>query len=166
MRSAASWPILAVEVMPSTLFEALKRRLRSPGAPSQAEPADARLATAVLLHEVAQADFENCPLEVETVVREIAAAFALPAGEAEALREAAAAHAAKEASLHHVLATLNARLDAGAKRELIARLWRVAYADGVLDPKEEALIRRLADLLFVPHSVFVQERLKAEASAR
>jgi uncharacterized tellurite resistance protein B-like protein len=40
-------------------------------------------------------------------------------------------------------------------------LWRLAWADGRVDPQEEALIRRLADLLFVPHGVFVQEKLKA-----
>ena len=33
--------------------------------------------------------------------------------------------------------------------ELIEMMWEVAYADGVLDPEEDALIRRLANLIYV-----------------
>lgn len=143
-------------------------RLRASLAAEQgaAPQADVQTATAVLLHEVAQADFDQCPLEAEQVVAEISAAFGLSLAESEAMRRSSAEVASRTASLHHLIDTLNRSLDADGKRALLARLWRVAYADGTLDPKEEALIRRLADLLFLPHAVFVQERLRAAADAQ
>ena len=33
--------------------------------------------------------------------------------------------------------------------EMIEMLWKVAYADGALDPREDSLIRRVAGLLYV-----------------
>ena len=37
-------------------------------------------------------------------------------------------------------------------------LWRVAYADGCLDPYEEALVRKIADLIYVPHRDFIRTK--------
>ncbi len=45
---------------------------------------------------------------------------------------------------------------------LIEALWHIAYADGVLDPYEEASIRKVADLLYVSHSDFVRTKLIAQ----
>ena len=35
--------------------------------------------------------------------------------------------------------------------QLVEHLWRVAYADGGLDPYEDHLVRKLSHLLYVPH---------------
>ena len=45
------------------------------------------------------------------------------------------------------------------RRELLRMLWRVAYADGRLDKYEEALLRKLGDLLFLSHDDFIREKL-------
>lgn len=150
--------------MATPWFKQLQSRLaaRRP----DADPEDVRLAMTVLLHEVARADFDHTPLETEQVLAEISEAFALTPAEAETLRRSSAKTAAQTVSLHHLLETLNGELDGEQKRALLARLWRVAWADGTLDPQEEALIRRLADLLHIPHAVFVQERLRAQDSSR
>ena len=124
---------------------------------------DVSLATAVLLHEVAMADTTEATLEADQVLREISHAFDLTPEEAAALKQRSAIEASRAVSLHGVVEALNATLDFDGKRALMARLWRVAFADGRLDPHEEALIRKLADLLFIPHAVFVQERLRVEA---
>ena len=47
------------------------------------------------------------------------------------------------------------------KVQLITSLWKVAYADGDLDKYEEHLIRRVADLLYVPHDAFIRAKLSA-----
>lgn len=49
------------------------------------------------------------------------------------------------------------------KEALVSSLWRVAYADGVLDEYEDYRIRRLCELLYVPHSVFIQTKLAVKA---
>lgn len=41
-------------------------------------------------------------------------------------------------------------------------LWRVAFADGRLDRYEEHLIRRIADLLHLPHRDFIRAKLRAQ----
>lgn len=148
--------------MATPWFKQLQARLAARS--QDAERSDARLAVAVLLHEVAHADHEHSPLEGRQVLDEIGSAFSLSPAAAEELRRLAAEQAAKTVSLHQVLDTLNAQWDVDQKRDLLARLWRVAWADGTLDPHEEALIRRLSDLLHLPHAAFVQERLRAAAT--
>ena len=44
---------------------------------------------------------------------------------------------------------------------LIEQLWGIAYADGVIDKYEEAAIRKVSELLYVPHSAFVKAKLAA-----
>jgi len=38
-------------------------------------------------------------------------------------------------------------------------MWQVAYADGHLDEMEEALIRKVATLIYVNHSDFIRTKL-------
>lgn len=118
-------------------------------------------AIAVLLHEVAHADQQQSALELDQVMQELQSAFGLDTDAADRLRRDAADTADRTVSLYKLVETLNSSLDSEGKRALLARLWRVAMADQVLDPHEEALIRKLSELLFVPHAVFVQERLRA-----
>lgn len=44
------------------------------------------------------------------------------------------------------------------RQKVIAGLWRIAYADGHLDPHEEASIRKVADLLYISHSDFMKAK--------
>lgn len=140
------------------MLEALLKRLGP--RPSSAAPADDRLAAAILLVECARADFEACPLEQGRAESLMAQAFGLDATAAARLLEQAREAQGQMVSLHGVVAVLNARLEPARRRELIGWLWQLAYADGRLDPQEEGLLRRLADLLHVPHAAFIQEKLQ------
>jgi uncharacterized tellurite resistance protein B-like protein len=42
-------------------------------------------------------------------------------------------------------------------------LWRVAYADGRVDPHEDALVRKVADLLYLPQAAYVKAKERAAA---
>ena len=44
---------------------------------------------------------------------------------------------------------------------LIEDMWAIAHADGQTHPREEFVIRKVADLLYVPHSVFIRARHSA-----
>ncbi len=46
--------------------------------------------------------------------------------------------------------------------EILQRLWRVAMADGHVDPYEEQLLRRIADLLGIHHRQYIEARLAAD----
>lgn len=140
------------------MWQALRRSRR------EASPAAHRprhLAMAVLLLEAARADFQGGEEEWQAIRTSLAEGLSLDEPELTALVEEARAEAGLAVSLHGFLKTLNQELDAGGKRDLLGWLWRVAHADGRVDPLEEALIRQIADWLHVPHAVFVQERLAA-----
>jgi len=44
------------------------------------------------------------------------------------------------------------------KVRLIESLWKIAFIDGVLDMNEEYLVRKIADLLHVPHTPFIMAK--------
>jgi uncharacterized tellurite resistance protein B-like protein len=63
-----------------------------------------------------------------------------------ALAEAAAE---KSNQLHPFTRLAVQRMDPQQRIRLIEMLWEIAYADGVLDPEEDALLRRVAGLIYV-----------------
>jgi uncharacterized tellurite resistance protein B-like protein len=42
---------------------------------------------------------------------------------------------------------------------LLNQLWQLAWADGNVDPNEEMMLRKVADLLFIRHSDFIKAKL-------
>lgn len=55
---------------------------------------------------------------------------------------------------------INKRCSTEEKIQLIQSLWQIAYADGKLDPQEEYLVRKMADLLGVAHTDFILAKLR------
>ena len=68
-------------------------------------------------------------------------------------------------SLQHLTRLMNEQLSQNDKSRVIEMMWELVFADGELDHFEEHLIRQVAELLYLPHSTFIQARHKAEASA-
>lgn len=120
---------------------------------------DARLAIAQLLIEIARADTDTASIEIDTIRGYLRHAYGLDEASLDALVRTASERVDKAVSLHETVEVLNRSLDLDRKSALIRVLWQVAYADGHLDPYEESLLRRLADLLYVPHSNFIREKL-------
>ena len=56
---------------------------------------------------------------------------------------------------------INGHFEQQQKIHMIGQLWRIALADGTIDSHEEHYLRKISDLLFVPHSIFIQCKLKA-----
>jgi len=46
--------------------------------------------------------------------------------------------------------------------QLIEAMWQVAYADGIIEPMEEAVIRQVAELIYLDHSEFIRAKLSAK----
>lgn len=139
----------------------LRKFFESLEPPSAQAPQARSLALAVLLHELARADFEHAEPEFAAIREALAAHSGLDAAALGALMAQAGEHARRAVSLHHYVETLNRELLPADKRALMASLWAVAYADGRLDPLEEQLLRRLADLLYVPHRDYIATKLAA-----
>ena len=121
------------------------------------------VATAALLVEMMRADYEVRPGEREAVLRALGAAFDdLSADETRDLLARAEERADDATSLYEFTRFINGELDHEQKAHIVELLWRVAYADGDLDKYEEHLVRRIADLIHVPHSVFIRMKHRAQ----
>jgi uncharacterized tellurite resistance protein B-like protein len=132
--------------MESVMFDALARLLASPQ--QQAAP-DLRLSVAVLLLEAARQDDHFDARERAVIMALLARRFDLSPEECEKLIAGAQAHAAELVQLHGHTSAIAAAMSPEERIELIEMLWGVAYADGVLDPEEDLLVRRIAGLVYV-----------------
>ncbi len=141
------------------LFDKLAR-LAARRPPPMPDPMRRHLAMAVLLAETARSDFSDQTAERDVMRKLLVSALGLPAAEVDTLVERAFDRSRAAISLHEFLATLNGDLDASTKTQLLEWLWRIAYADGELDPLEEARIRQIADWLYVPHSDYIRTKLR------
>ncbi len=148
------------------MLSLLKSALESLSAPEPSEDKGhaLQLATASLLVEVARADFQWEEAEVQGIVDRLARYFQLGEEESRALFDRARSESEGAISLYDTLKVINESCDEKAKAAILLDCWNVAYMDGVLDPQEEAVIRQIADWLYLPHKVFIQTKLKAEAS--
>lgn len=132
---------------------------KKPAAPSPG------LAVAQLLLEIARSDLSVTHSEMQVIRVHLSQAYGLSEAQLDALIENAETHVEQAVSLHETVTTVNTLLSADEKSGLIRALWQVAYADQRLDAYEEAMLRRLADLLYVPHTVFIREKLTAQPSS-
>ena len=64
-------------------------------------------------------------------------------------------------SLYEFTRVINDHYSAEQKLQLVSCMWQVAYADGNLDKYEEHLIRRVAELTYVPHQDYIRVKLEA-----
>ena len=110
------------------------------------------MAAAVLLIEMARADFEQDDLENEMIIELLKEYFLLDHEDAHDLFHEAEKIADNSVSLHEFTRTLHETLNEKAKNEIIEMLWRLALVDDSLDRYEDYLVRKIADLLYVSNS--------------
>ena len=136
----------------------------------RAEPVQApeqllQLAAAVLLVEVMRSDSQTTDEERAAVLSALKRRFELAAGELDALMQRAE-HTAREAhDFHSFTSRINDALDHAQKVLLIEHLWEVAYADEQLSAHEHHVIRKIADLLHVPHGAYISAKMRAKHRA-
>lgn len=67
--------------------------------------------------------------------------------------------------LHEILGKQAAQIgNKDEKARLVELMWQVSFTDDHMDKYEEHLIRRVADLLYVPHRQFITAKLRAQKS--
>lgn len=121
-----------------------------------------RLAAAALLIETARSDFTQDAQEQAALAPLLAKALGLPAQEVSELIEAAEASVDEATSLYEFTRVINDNFDADQKRRLIEAMWAVAWVDGDVHRYEEHLIRRTAELTYVPHGDYIAAKLAAQ----
>lgn len=117
-----------------------------------------RVATALLLIEVARADYEEDLTEDAAIFELVQQFFSLSNEETQILIEEARQEADHAASLQGFTRRLNEHLSLAEKHKIVEMLWQVALADQRLDKHEDFLVRKVADLLYVSHSDLIRIR--------
>lgn len=119
-------------------------------------------AAALLMLEVAGADDHYDDRERQVMLQSIAHTYQLSEVECQELLDLAEQESKELLSLQSLTRMLVDECTEAQRQYLVQQLWRVAYADGNLDKYEEHIIRRIADLLYIPHSGFIQAKLSAQ----
>ena len=120
------------------------------------------LATAVLLYEVMRADDKFAQQEHDIYLEQLKQHFTLSHAELDALTKLTEKQSDNAADYHQFTSVINNMYEAEQKRALLDSLWAVAYADHELSPHEDYTIRKIADLLYIPHSQFIQSKLSLQ----
>ena len=121
-----------------------------------------KLATAALMIEVMKQDGETKNKEVESVKKALQAKFELTKTEIDELFTLASEEAKQSVDLYQFTSLIREHFSQEKKIKTIEYLWTIAYADNHLDPHEEHLIRRIADLLYVTHQDFMNTKHKVK----
>ena len=103
--------------------------------------------------------------EFDRVLRLVEKHFGMPPEDAAELVNAADDKAEDLVSLHEFTQLLHNNLDEGEKARIVGLLWQVAYADGRLDMYEDALVRKISDLLHVSRGRSMRLKHDAEKAA-
>ena len=145
----------------------LLARLKEPLAKTEEEVTQLLpLAAAVLYLEVAWADHDIADEEMDLIGRTLAEQFDLPADELEIIISESRAQHDSSVGLYRFTRIINDAWDEESKYQLIVKLWELAYSDNVLHSFEEHTIRKIAELVYVSHSRFIEAKLKVKRGAR
>ena len=120
------------------------------------------LAAAALLIEVARADLEMDASEQNKIVALLQTTLQLSEDDIHSLIALATEESESASSLFEFTTLINEHYSDAQKHVLMEQLWHVAFADNELDKYEEHLLRRIADLIHLPHRVFMQTKHRAQ----
>ncbi len=121
------------------------------------------LAVAALMVHAARSDFDYADPEKTAIDRLLGDAFGHSPDAAAALRAEAERSDAEASDLVRYTRVLKEALSEAERETFLERLWGVVLADGVREAHEDALMRRLAGLLYVPDARSNAARQRAAA---
>lgn len=118
-----------------------------------------QLASAALLFELLKTDSRIDERETAAVREVLARTFDLEEQALKEIIDLAETESHQSVSLYEFTSLINSEYAYAQKLTLIENMWRVAFADHVLDKYEENMIRKTADLIYVSHSDFIKSKL-------
>lgn len=122
-----------------------------------------QLAAAALLIELSRADFDRSESEQQAMEAVLKEKFALADEQLKTLIELAEAENREASSLYDFTSLVNQHYNFEQKIALVKAMWVVALADGDIYKYEDHLIRKTADLIYLPHSEFIKAKLAVTA---
>ena len=119
-----------------------------------------QVATCALLLEVAHSDGHYQLVEERIVHDLLAGMFDLPADTIAELVDFARDHQRSSTDLFQFAREINAHFSTEEKLAVMEGVWRLIYADGVLDKFEDSIARQLATLLRLSHKEAIACKVK------
>lgn len=144
--------------MLSKLVQFFERNLQHDDGSEELSFEQKQLAVAALLIEVAVADDNFDETQFKALLEILERKYNLPREQLVELTELAREEQRYATSLYQFTQLINRDCSAREKFELIKAMWEVAFTDGRLDKYEEAVIRKVADLIYVSHSDFIRAK--------
>jgi uncharacterized tellurite resistance protein B-like protein len=120
-----------------------------------------KLTCAILMLEMIHVDEHAHESEEKVIRKTLRQQFALSKDETEELIELAHEEKLDATDYYKFTSLINNNYSQQQKTKLVEQLWKIAYADKVIDRFEEHLVRKLAELLHVPHKHFIQAKHRA-----
>ena len=91
--------------------------------------------------------------------------FSLTGEEAVTLLDLAEQEARQAPDYFQFTSLINKQFTPEQKARVIEQMWTIAYADAKLSRYEEHLVRKIADLLYVPHATVIAAKIRARDGA-
>lgn len=147
------------------MFKQLLDLLKSPE-PERVK-ADLRLSVAILMLEAADMDAAFSAEERAVIQELLTNRFTLSPSEAHELLSVSEQKIKTLVQIHPYTDTVFSQMSEDERIHLIEMLWEVVYADGVLDPEEDLLVRKVAGLIHVPdrERMLARQRVLARKGA-
>ena len=123
-----------------------------------------KLATAALLIEMMQQDGKTRKEETDALRKLLKTKFRLNDTATNELIELASEQARQSVDFYQFTSLINQHYPPEKKIKIIENLWMIAYSDKQLDPHEEHMVRRIAELLYVSHKDFLKTKHKIQES--
>ena len=134
----------------------------TPGSAESRPENTLQLATAVLLIEVMQSDTDSTDEERTTILNILKQRFRLSDAEVTQLSDLGHRKSKAANDLHQFTSLINGELERPEKVRIIEYMWQVAYADGKISAHENHLMRRIVDLLHIPHGDNIAAKMRAK----
>ena len=130
---------------------------------SQAHEISLEIACSVLLCEVMLADGQLDSAEQQKLNDIISSQFQLTPAEVTEIVKHALVLCENATDFYQFTSKINQHYSLEQRIKMLTLLWQVAYADGELASIEEHIIRKIADLLHLRHSEYIETKLNIQA---
>ena len=126
---------------------------------------DPALAAAALMFEVVWADHDIADIELAAMSNLLQQLFSISSERLEEIHQITRANHDASVGVFPFTRAINEQLDQDEKFAILKAMWSIALVDAQIDAFEEHTIRRIADLLYVPHQRFIEAKLAARSEA-
>jgi len=121
-----------------------------------------QIATCALFLEIANSDEHFSDEERHTIIEILKNEFSLTENEVQNLIKKTEHTLDESIDLWQFTNLINKHFSDEDKTKILENLWRIIYADEILDTYEDYLAHKIANLLHLPHKTLIETKLKVK----